>query len=145
MQIGGIERRSRYVPEWNGNRALPENDQVVVHWDNLTWEQRRKHVRASDLKMILKNAGQKGEAELGREVDRQLNEFEQTFTTDREAMAREAKVTIEGLNDAEGKPLASTWEQLCKLPDTPQAKFSALIVEIQNAIVNGAKEPDRKN
>jgi hypothetical protein len=40
-----VTRTGTYVPEWNGNRDLPEKEQVVVHFHFLSFEEQEQLVQ----------------------------------------------------------------------------------------------------
>jgi len=139
-----IEKRSSFRPEWNQNLELPDTEQVVIHYDNLPWNERRKYQKSSDPKITLRNWDKKTDKEIDRDIDAQMSTAEVTVITDEEGMTKAAHVKIENLSDQEGNPI-DTWEKLCATPDTPQLKFSDLIREIRNKVSGAQKEPDSKN
>ena len=139
-----IEKRSKFNPKWNGNLNLPEDEQVIVHYDNLPWTERRKYQRSTDPKITVRNWDKKTDREIDRDVDDQLNTAEITVTTDHEGMTKAAHVKIDNLADQEGNPI-DTWDKLCAAPDTTELKFSDLIREIRDEVSQAQKEPDSKN
>jgi hypothetical protein len=53
-----IKRTDTYVPKWNGNRKLPESEQVKVHYHFLSFEEQERLVKVDENnKTVLNFAG----------------------------------------------------------------------------------------
>jgi hypothetical protein len=137
------ERTGEHVPEWNGNRALPADEQILVTWTNLSWETRKRYLKTSAAKIVVRDAAKKSEAEIDEDVEKQLESIEQTFQTDVDGIVRASEVKLAGL-EIDGAAV-DTWEKLIKIPDSAGLKVSALIQEIREVVGNRTKEPHRKN
>lgn len=139
-----IEKRSKYTPEWNGNRELPPDQQVVVWYDNLPRAVRRRYVGKVQRRYVFDNVDKKVDSELDEEIDAKLGNNQVEFVIgedDKAGFAAEAKPTLENLETDDGP--VQEWKALLGLPDS--CGVYDLITEIENAIWERQKGVDSKN
>ena len=52
-----LSREDKYIPEWRGNRDLPEEEQIVFHFRYLNLEEREKFIKIVPAKSDGKEEG----------------------------------------------------------------------------------------
>lgn len=53
-----VKRNDTYVPKWNGNRKLPESEQIKVHYHFLSFEEQERLVSVNnDNKTVINYSG----------------------------------------------------------------------------------------
>jgi len=51
--IVSLSREDKYIPEWRGNRDLPEEEQIVFHFRYLNLEEREKYIKIVPVKKVV--------------------------------------------------------------------------------------------
>ena len=51
--VVSLSREDKYIPEWRGNRDLPEEEQIVFHFRYLNLEEREKFIKIVPVKKMI--------------------------------------------------------------------------------------------
>ena len=128
-----IAKRGEFVPEWNGNRDLPEEEQVRVDYKFLSYEERSMHLKTKPIRMQMKDVDN---------LDGALAEIE--YIQDKKGIALKSDVHVHNL-ETEDKDTGEI--KVCKtmrdLYDS--AAFPELAIEIENHLLNANARVDSKN
>ncbi len=131
------------MPEWEGNRELPEDDQLLITYTPLTGEQRKKYTHKEKPLYSIEVEG-KTDEEVEAQIQEQTTRIELRIWTDDDEIAAACKPAIKNLEDLDGDPI-TTWAQLLAVPQTKENQISVLITEVTTELSNLAKEKDSKN
>jgi hypothetical protein len=138
-----ISDEGRYVPEWEGNRDLPEDEQIVITYTCIDHNARKKYQHFEKPNYSVETAGKSNE-EIEAELTEQTRRVEFKAWTDDDKIAIACKPRITNLEDMDGNPI-DTWEKLLKVPQTKGNQIGALISEVEKELGTLAKEDDSKN
>lgn len=138
-----ISKEGRFIPEWEGNRDLPESEQVVVEYTALTGEQRKKYTHKEKPLYTVEVEG-KTEDEIEEQIQDQTRKVELRIWTDDDKIAAASNIRIGNLEDTDGDPL-DTWDKILKAPHTKENQLSVLVTEVESELGTLAKETDTKN
>jgi hypothetical protein len=119
---------------------LPEKEQIVISWVNLSFDDRESYTTQEPTRFIADLT--KSDDELDEEINKQTAEM--IIRTDNPGMADSMKITIANLSDMDGNPI-DTWENLKKAKADPGIAIDVLIREIQTHVTGNAKKPTGKN
>jgi hypothetical protein len=139
-----ISREGRYVPKWEGNRELPDVDQMVVEFNYLSFDQRKKFVRKEKPLYVLEDVESKSDEEIDNEINAQHARVEIRVDTDDQGIIKAMNPRIRNFEDMDGEAI-DTWEKLTAAPQTPENKLGKLIEELSTYLSGNAKETDTKN
>ena len=140
MQVN-IEKKGTYVPKWNDNRELPEDEQIIIEYSNISTIDRRKFHKSASTKLIIDDPLNKSDADIDREIEKQ-SRTEIAVGIDTAGMVRAMKPMVKNCEDQDGNPI-DTWEKLLSSPDS--CGLSELIQECEIALSSTQKAPDSKN
>jgi hypothetical protein len=138
-----VSNEGRYVPEWEGNRELPEDEQVVILYTALPHDERKKYTHIEKPSYSVEVEGKSNE-ELEEELANQTRRAEFRAWTDDAEIAVACKPRVVNLEDLDGN-LIDTWAKLLKVPQTKENQIGALITEVEKELGTLAKEKDSKN
>ena len=138
-----VSRPGRYVPKWNGNRELEDDEQIVVEYTNLTGEQRRKYMHKEKPLYSIETAG-RTEEEIEAQIQDQTSRVELRIWTDDADIVMAMKPRILNLTDEDGNPI-DTWDKLLAIPQTRENQINVLVAEIETELSTLSKETDSKN
>jgi hypothetical protein len=139
MQIQ-VERVGTFIPKWQGNRDA--DDQIIVEYDFLSYEQRKRFASKPKTKVILDDFEKKTDEEIDAEVTAQHSRYEIEYSEDKDGLIAAMKPRVKGLTDQTGKAI-STWAELLAVPHTPWNKIKDLIAEITSELV-APKDDEKK-
>jgi hypothetical protein len=138
-----ISREGTYIPKWEDNRDLPEDEQIVVSFVSLTHDERQKYTHKEKPTYSIETEG-KTDEEIEAQLEAQTRRAEFKAWTDDDKIAVACKPTIKNLEDTEGNPI-DTWAKLLAAPQTAENQIRNLVVEIEAHLGSLAKETDTKN
>jgi hypothetical protein len=138
-----VSNEGRFVPEWEGNRDLPEEDQLYVEYTCLTHDERKKYVHFEKPSYSIEIEG-KSEEEIEEQIQQQTKKIEYKAWTDNDKIAVAMKPRIGNFEDMDGNPI-DTWAKLLAVPQTKENQVGALVLEIETELGTLAKEKDSKN
>ena len=124
MEIA-VKREEVFIPAWNGNRDVGENEQIRVHHRFLTPSERKKYIYTKPI-IIDTQTGT---------IDSRVE-----YVTDEQGMVRALVDRIENLKLRYGDEVVEvkTGEELYAQPGVPQL----LMAEIEGYIINASPEVD---
>lgn len=117
-----LSRTDTYIPKWNGNRNLPEAEQVKVDYRYMTCEEEEKW---SVIRPVF--------------TDGETKEVKVDYATHANDIFAACVLKVDGLCDTDGKPVAKPQEVL-KVPG-----IYGLVTEVVAEIKRGITEQDSKN
>ena len=142
MKIITSEKDS-YIPKWNKNRDLLEDEQIIVEYTNLSWDVRRKHHKKDKTKYIVHDIKNVKDEDIDKDIDEMYSaDAEIAVGIDTAAITVAMKPTIRNLTDENDEPI-DTWDKLLKTRDA--CGLRNLIVEIEGALTSSQRGKDSKN
>lgn len=141
--IINVKRANVFIPEFNGNRDLPDNEQIKFHHGFLTTEEREEFV-------YVKNFTQGGVDKLvslvGKDfdLDTYAEANDREVVQDSKGIAKKITTKIENLvieDESGAKETLDTIEKFYAAPDA----FSHMRAEYESYVLNLSAKADSKN
>ncbi len=140
-----ISREGRYIPEWRDNRELPDDEQIIVTYSNLSHEEREKYESKEKPILTMTDIEVKTDKQIDEEIDKQFASLQVTVdNATGEKVAAAMLPKFEHLEDEDGNAI-TTWAAVLKIPQTKVNQIASLIDEVRTHLVKEAREKDSKN
>jgi hypothetical protein len=142
-----VTKEGTYVPEWKGNRELPEAERIVVSYCNLSSDERSRYEKKGEMKVIVPDVFNAKDPDIEKAVNKAAEGEYTPGATDVAAMTRAMKPQFKNFELEDGTPIR-TWADFLKLPVTRNNGLQALRAEIERELPNTQEpipEDDAKN
>jgi len=146
-------KEGKYVPEWQGNRKLPESEQLYVTYQNLPGIERDRFETKGEMKVLVPDVYNAKDSDIDSAVDKATKKEKPVDgefippKVDNAGMTRAMKPVFHNLETEDGTKI-ETWPDFLRLPFTRENHLDELRSELERELPSTQErieEKDSKN